>query len=274
MLPQKQKQFCLLLFMFSALCVGASPVRIQLFGLHNSGEQEQACSFALGVVGSYIPNSCGIQLSTGYAINSTTDGIQAGGVSSICKKLFGTQLSIGLNISGENQGIQIAGVFNHSETLQGMQVGICNSANRGDGLQLGFFNISNSPDVRSIGVINIRRQGLLRWLTAVNSSGELFTGLQSGGMKFYTLVGLEMESLGSLFAVGRRFRGGCLFAEIETGLFLEAGEQDYPQISPLLKLRPGLSLGRAFELFTGVEIRLHDGWRARASASLGMSLGR
>lgn len=252
----------------------AAPMCIQLAGWPLHASESENCNYALGIVGSYLPGSCEVQFAPGYSISETVEGIQVGGVFSICRTLPGTQLSTGFNICSENRGLQIAGVFNRCYLLEGRQIGIINSAAEGKGTQIGVFNYGGKGNISSIGLINIRKSGILRWLTSLDHKGDIFTGLQSGGEHLYTALFLGVSDQSSSFAVGRHLRAARFFCDTEAGLFIPSGIQKATELSALARVRPGFSVTRSLNLFTSFELRIGEGYSSSALGSVGIAWGR
>ncbi|MTI32874.1 hypothetical protein [Xanthovirga aplysinae] len=123
---------------------GSSKNGIQIAGFANinslknkKGEMEDFLSF-------FAEQTTGNQLA-GFANISAGDtrGLQIAGFSNINSgKMRGVQLSGFVNVnSGDLDGLQIAGFFNHAQTVNGLQLGFINVADRIEsGLAIGFLN--------------------------------------------------------------------------------------------------------------------------------------
>ena len=264
---------CLFL-MLCASSLSAAAFRVQLLGLPLPESKPEHRTSALGIVGSYIPDICTVQLAPGYSISDTVEGLQLGGVFSICRSLQGHQMSIGFNLSKENRGQQIAGVFNHCSLLEGRQIGILNLATEGNGLQVGIFNYAGEGSSLSIGLINIRDRGLLRWVTRIDHHGNIFTGLQSGGAHLYTITFHGISDQSSSFAIGGHLKAARFFSDVEAGIHIPSGVQAVDEVSALVRIRPGITLTGRLNLFGSAELRTSRSSGSSLSGSLGIAWGR
>ena len=107
----------------------------------------------------------GLNLSlSGTACDCVTNGVSAGFVGQITRKVNGISASVFLNFTQVTNGVQAAfmnesyklrglqlGARNHAKSVKGFQVGLINSSRKLKGIQLGLWNVN---DKRKLPLIN------------------------------------------------------------------------------------------------------------------------
>lgn len=101
----------------------------------------------------------------GTVCDCLVNGISAGFIGQINRKVTGVSVSLVLNLAQAHNGVQMA-MVNQSYAMNGIQIGISNSGGRTRGLQIGLFNHSTNFKGVQIGLWNTnqkRKLPLLNW---------------------------------------------------------------------------------------------------------------
>jgi len=101
----------------------------------------------------------------GTVCDCITNGISAGFIGQIGRKVNGISASIMMNFAQSHNGIQLA-MFNDSYAMNGLQIGVGNSGGRTRGLQIGIINHSRKLKGVQIGLWNVnqkRKFPILNW---------------------------------------------------------------------------------------------------------------
>lgn len=109
----------------------------------------------------------GLNLSlSGTACDCVTNGVSAGFVGQITRKVNGFSASVFMNFAQVNNGVQSAFFFNESYKLRGLQLGISNHAHYAKGFQVGLFNSSRKLKGIQLGLWNVndkRKMPFINW---------------------------------------------------------------------------------------------------------------
>lgn len=101
----------------------------------------------------------------GTICDCTVNGVSAGIIGQINRKVHGISASVFINFTEKHSGVQLA-AFNESYLMYGLQVGVSNTGGRVRGLQIGLFNHSNNLRGVQLGLWNVnqkRKLPILNW---------------------------------------------------------------------------------------------------------------
>jgi len=235
----------------------------QSAGVFNISSHELHGLQAAGVFNITKNLSNGVQAGGVFNItNGTMNGLQAGGVFNIAK--------------GELNGLQAAGVFNVAENINGVQVGLVNIGKQINGMQIGLINISNDINGLPLGLLTISKNGIMDFGSWYESSGFVYTGMQTGSKNFYNFAyfALPVENQGSVlvtgFGIGGRINIGPLYIDIDSSVksvapgtdFADAFRQTFSQdqfysLYPNLRISGGLKFFKIMSVFGGLSLDIH-----------------
>lgn len=222
----------------------------------------------------------GLQLSGLFNIaNDYGYGLQASGIFNVTSGLMnGMQASGIFNIAdGHMNGIQASGIFNVADNFNGIQASLINVAKEVNGLQIGLININDDINGLPIGLLTISKNGIFDFGSWYESSGFLYTGLQSGSKNFYNFAYLAfpVEDQGAVIVkgvgVGARINlGKSLFIDIDGSVKNSSAGKDFgdalqntflqDQIYstfPNVRLSGGLKMFKVISIFGGLSLDMH-----------------
>lgn len=93
----------------------------------------------------------------GTVSDGNTNGISAGIIGQIGRRVNGISLSVMMNFAQSNNGVQVA-MFNDTYAMNGLQVGLSNSSGRARGLQIGLVNHSGNLKGIQLGLWNVNQK--------------------------------------------------------------------------------------------------------------------
>lgn len=205
-------------------------------------------------------------------------GAQAAGVFNITEgTLSGFQTAGVFNIAGgQLNGAQISGVFNVADNINGVQIGLINVGKQVNGMQIGLINISDEIKGLPIGLLTISKNGILDFGGWYESSGFIYTGLQTGSRNFYNFayLALPSDSAVSVFSagigIGARINLGSFYIDMDTSIKSVAIGSDYGEalkntftagninsVYPNARLSAGLKMFRVLSLYGGLSLDMH-----------------
>jgi len=165
------------------------------------GTQKNASGFILSGLATRIHNSGkGLSIAGFFSQSRTFSGVQIVPLNFVQETMNGIQIGI-LNRAEKLNGLQ-SGIFNNTEKLNGIQVGMLNAAEEANGLQLGIANYSKSGGIQigfanmsddndyPIGFINIIKNGEKSIDITVDEIGSINANFRSGGRYLYGIIGL------------------------------------------------------------------------------------
>jgi len=89
----------------------------------------------------------------GTTCDCNTNGVSAGFIGQMNRKVNGFSISVVMNLTGQHNGAQMS-VFNESFVMNGLQMGFTNYSQKARGIQFGFSNVGVSARGLQIGVFN------------------------------------------------------------------------------------------------------------------------
>ncbi|MBB4036916.1 hypothetical protein GGR21_002830 [Dysgonomonas hofstadii] len=198
-------------FSFSGLFHETKNMRgVQIGGLLNYVEKKAE---GITIAGLYnrVEDSRGLQIAF-FNKSTYMTGVQIGGFNHVDIEGSGLQIGFG-NFSMDHSshkvkfnGMQIAVLGNEADTLNGIQIGLYNSARHLRGLQIGLLNISNNNKF-PIGLVNIVPKsagGSMHVGLMYDDLGNLSPTFRSGGKYLYGIatLGYNLKSMNQLYVSG------------------------------------------------------------------------
>ena len=101
----------------------------------------------------------------GTVCDCAVNGITAGLIGQINRKVNGVSVSVIINLAQEHNGVQVA-MINESYAMKGFQIGFSNTSGKARGIQIGLFNHSSNLKGLQIGFWNTnqkRKLPILNW---------------------------------------------------------------------------------------------------------------
>lgn len=203
----------------------------------------------------------GLNLSlSGTACDCVTNGVSAGFVGQITRKVNGVSASVFMNFAQVNNGVQAAIFFNGSYKLRGLQLGAANHANYVNGFQVGLVNSSRKLKGIQLGLWNVndkRKLPLINWnfkdypVVSFEEDMRIQDSLRNAADSVYELKQIQRQNLTSV--------------KVEAGVLIPLGNlNEVMGVSPnfgfwlergLSKRMEKTSLAIGFSIFTPLQSR-------------------
>ena len=255
-----------------------------LWGVAASGIFNTANSAVYGLQAAGIFNTSknelhGIQASGIFNhTNNAANGMQASGVFNIANgHMNGIQATGIFNVAnGQLNGIQASGIINVAENINGLQVSLINVGKQVNGMQVGLININDDINGLPVGLLTISKNGIMDFGGWYESSGFVYTGMQTGSKNFYNFayLGFPVQNQGSVLVsglgIGGRINLGPLYIDIDTSVksvapgtdYLDAirqtfSEDQFYSLFPNMRLSAGLKMFGFMSVFGGLSMDIH-----------------
>ena len=173
--------------------------------------------------------------------NGHMNGLQATGIFNIA--------------NGQLNGGQLSGIFNVADNINGVQISLVNVGKQVNGMQIGLININDDINGLPIGLITISKSGIMDFGAWYESSGFVYTGLQTGSKNFYNFfyLGLPVENYGSVLVsglgIGARINLGGLYIDLDASVKNVAPGTDYMDA-----IRQTFSADQMFSLYPNFRV--------------------
>jgi hypothetical protein len=193
-------------------------VYIAGIGIHAQGALEGA--EAAGVFAGRDGAVEGVQGAGIVAASRRVRGVQGAGVTSLASdRVVGAQVSGLANLAaGSVRGAQLSALYNHSDDLDGIQIGLMNHAGRVRGVQIGLVNVSRKVDGIALGLVNVVRDGRAELVAWADGPARANVGVKYLFDPLYTLIGVGYDlepSTSASSAIGVHLPLGPFFWDLD-----------------------------------------------------------
>jgi hypothetical protein len=203
----------------------------------------------------------GVQVSSGVNVAiAGIHGVQAATGVNLAGDVVGGQASCGLNLARSVQGVQV-GMANGAQRVDGVQVGMVNAGGKVDGVQVGLVNVAKDVDGVSLGLLNFVAHGRNAPRLYASEMNWLNVGMKFGSRPFHTFLGVGQDEPGSKWwstgvGLGGHVEAGRLWFDLDAQLWNSYRGVSYanPNLITRAELEAGLRVFEHFSPFVGVAL--------------------